>query len=356
MNEIIEKTELAELPPAETAMQVYQKPGGLDPWLQKIRDEVTGHTPDLSTRKGREQIASLAFKVRKSKTALDALGKQLVDDLKEVPKKIDAERKRMRDQLDALAEEVRHPLTEWEQAEEARVSEHKHQIAILQGFSECMDLTAVEIRANIECVSETLIDESWEEFEAEAHRVKAKTLESLNSALAAREKHEAEQAELAELRRKQAEQEQKDREARIAQEAAEKARQEAEAKARAEQEAAARREAQAKAAREQAEREKQEAIERQKQAEARAEAEKLAAEKRAKEAAEAARLAEIKRQADEAARIEAEARAREADKAHKAKIMTAAKEALMTVITEDQARSVVKLIVAGKVPNVTIHF
>ena len=357
MNDQAQTTEIAELPPVETAVQVYQKPGGLDPWLQKIRDEVTSHTPDLSTRKGREQIASLAFKVRKSKSALDSLGKQLVDDLKELPKKIDAERKRMREILDALAEEVRNPLTEWEQAEEARVKRHKDGIEWFRlRAEENSDLDSSELRSCIESVGAFIVDESWEEFEAEAHRIKARAIASLTAALAAREKYEAEQAELAELRRKQAEQDQRDREARIAQEAAEKARQEAEAKARAEQEAAARREAQANAAREQAEREKQEAIERHKQAEARAEAEKLAAEKRAKEAADAARLAEIKRQADEAARIEAEAKAREADKAHKRKIMTAAKESLMAVVNEDQAREIIKLIVTGKVPNVSIKF
>ncbi len=104
-------TELAELPPQETALEVYSKPSGLEPWLDKIRAEVSGHVPDMTTKKGREATASLAFKVRKSKAALDALGKQLVDELKDVPKRIDAERKRMRDTLDALAEEVRAPLT-----------------------------------------------------------------------------------------------------------------------------------------------------------------------------------------------------------------------------------------------------
>ncbi|KAG0738774.1 hypothetical protein G6F24_017525 [Rhizopus arrhizus] len=120
-----EATEISELLPKETALEVYSKPSGLEPWLERIRAEVTGHVPDLKTKKGRAAIASLAFKVRKVKTALDGMGKQLVDDLKDVPKRIDAERKRMRDTLDTLADEVRRPLTEWEQAEEDRVQRHK---------------------------------------------------------------------------------------------------------------------------------------------------------------------------------------------------------------------------------------
>lgn len=352
------KTELAILPSQETALSVYQTSQGLDPYIEKVRAEVSGHVPDLTTRKGREEIASLAFKVRKSKTALDNLGKKLVDDLKEIPKKIDAERKRMRDALDALAEEVRQPLTEWEEAEEARIARHKSGV---EWFSlraeENRDLDSSEIKASLAEVDARIVDESWEEFEAEAHRAKARALDSLTAALAAREKYEAEQAELAELRRKQAEQEQKDREAEIARQAAEKAKADAEAAAQAERDAAARREAQAKAAAEQAEREKLEAIERQKQAEARAEAEKLAAEKRAQEAAESARLAEIERQRREKEQAEAEQREREADKKHKAAVNNAALAAFVAKgLPEDCAKKAVVLIAKGEIPCIKIQY
>lgn len=95
------QTELAAVPPQETALAVYSAPNGLEPWLQQIRAEIDGFTPDISTRKGRDAIASMAYKVARSKTALDEVGKKLVADLKEVPKKIDAERKRVRDTLEA---------------------------------------------------------------------------------------------------------------------------------------------------------------------------------------------------------------------------------------------------------------
>ncbi|ROT45042.1 hypothetical protein [Pusillimonas sp. NJUB218] len=360
MSEVIEKesTELAILPPAETALQVYQQPSGLDPYIERIRAEVTGHEPDLTTDKGRKAIASLAFKVRKSKTALDALGKQLVDDLKEIPKKIDAERKRMRETLDALADEVRRPLDDWEAAEEARIATHKDLIAWINlRETENRDLDAAELKASIAEVEEIEIGPHLDEFEPEVARAKDRALASLREALAAREKHEAEQAELARLRAEAEARRVQDEKDRIAREAAERATREAEAKAQAERDAAAKREADAKAAQERAERERLEAIERQKQAEARAEAEKLAAEQRAKEAAEAARLAEIQRQKDEQTRIEAEQKAREADRAHRVKIMGAAKEALMIEgIDEEQARAIVLAIVRGEVPHVTINF
>lgn len=350
-------TEIIELPSAETALEVYKTPKGLDPFINRIREEVTGHEPDLTTKKGRDAIASRAFKVRKIKTALDSLGKEQVDRLKEIPKLIDAERKRMRDELDALADEVRKPLTEWEQAEEERVAGHKKRIQWLQDFALCDEANAAAMRAQIEDLEAVLVDQSWEEFEAEAHRTKADTLSAMRAALIQREKYEAEQEELAELRRKQAEQEQKDREAEIARQAAEKAKAEAEAKARQEQEAAAKREADAKAAAERAEQERADAIERQKQAEARAEAEKLAAEQRAKEAAEAARQAEVKRQADEKAAEEAAAKKREADTKHKKEINNAALAAFVdNGLPEECAKQAVILIAKGLIPAVKITY
>lgn len=355
MNEVLD---LTELPPAETALQIYQTANGLDPYIQRIRQEVTGHEPDLKTKKGRDAIASRAFKVRKIKTALDGLGKEQVDRLKEIPKLIDAERKRMRDELDALADEVRKPLTEWEEAEANRIAMHRNGLESMASQArEVGALNSDALRLRIESVETEVIGKSWEEFEAEAHRVKAKALEILNAALAERQKYEAEQAELAELRRKQAEQEQKDREAEIARQAAEKARTDAEAKAQAERVAAAKREADAKAAADRAEQERAEAIERQKQAEARAEAEKLAAEQRAKDAAESARQAEIKRQADEKAAEEAEQRRREEDKAHKASINNAALAAFIENGLPDAcAKQAVILIAKGLIPAIRIQY
>ncbi len=353
-----EVLELTELPPAETALQIYQTPNGLDPYIERIRQEVTGHAPNLKTDKGRKEIASRAFKVRKIKTALDGLGKEQVDRLKEIPKLIDAERKRMREELDALADEVRKPLTDWEEAEASRVALHRADLdGMAEQAREVGGLDVETLRQRIAIVESAVMGESWEEFEAEAHRVKAKALEILNTALTERQKYEAEQAELAELRRKQAEQEQKDREAEIARQAADKARADAEAKAQAERDAAAKREADARAAAEQAERERAEAIERQKQAEARAEAEKLAAEQRAKDAAESARQAEIKRQADEKAAAEAAQRKREAEIAHKASINNAALVAFIeNGLPNECAKQAVILIAKGLIPAIRIQY
>lgn len=364
-----EATELAEVPPQETALEVYSKPNGLDPWLERIRAEVSGHAPDLTTKKGRDAIASLAFKVRKAKTALDSLGKEQVDRLKEIPKKIDAERKRMREALDALADEVRAPLDRWQQAEEERQQRHQQGVEWFRlRADENRDLNADELRATIADVQSRTVGDTWEEYEAEAHRVKAWALEALNQALTAREKHDTEQAELARLRAAEAKREQKEREERIAREAAEQAQREADARAQAEREAVIRREQEAKAAADRRELELKLQAEQAEKAAAQAKADKIAAEQRAeqdrlaaiereKQAVEAARQAEIKRQADAKAAEEAEAARREADKAHKGKVNRAALAAFVQGgMTEECAKLAVTLIAKGEIPAVAIKY
>ncbi|MGK7130889.1 hypothetical protein [Pseudomonas aeruginosa] len=351
------ETQLVEVPAKETALQVYSAANGLDPFLAKIREEIDGFVPDVTTRKGREAIASIAYKVARSKTALDNVGKELVAELKEVPKKVDAERKRMRDLLDSWQAEVRQPLTEWEQREEMRKAKHQAGIDQINLRLECRDLDSTELKANIEWLEGLSIGADWEEFETEAARTKDKALAALREALVAREKYEAEQAELERLRAEAAAREQKEREERIARQAAEQARRQEEAKAQAERDAAVRREAEAQAAAErrelelklqaqQAEREKLEAQQRAEQAE-------RDAQRRAEEAA----AQERQRQADERARIEREAAAREADKAHKKAINNEALAAFVAGgMDESSARRAVTLIAQRKIPGVHIYY
>lgn len=353
-----ESTELIELPSEDTALATFTTPGGLDHYVEQVREKVSGTVYDMKIRKDREACAADAYKVTRTKTAVEKMGAALSAKYKEVPKQIDAQRRDWNAKMDSLRDEVRKPLTEWEEAEDRRVGQHRANLAnIADRATDVGGMDADSLRQRLAAVESVVVDEAWEEFEAEAHRVKAKALEILNTALTDRQKYEAEQAELAELRRKQAEQEQKDREAEIARQAAEKARADAEAKAQAERDAAAKREADAKAAADRAEQERAEAIERQKQAEARAEAEKLAAEQRAKDAAEAARQAEIKRQADAKAAEEAAQRRREADIAHKASINNVALAAFIENGLPDAcAKQAVILIAKGLIPAIRIQY
>ena len=351
-------TEITTRPTPETALQVFSAAAGLDPYLAKIKEELDAFVPDVTTKKGRDAIASIAHKVARSKTALDNIGKELVAELKDVPKKIDAERKCMRDTLDAWKDDVRRPLTEWEEAEAARVALHKADLQGLVDQSEGLEgLSADSIKERIALVEGMAITDAWEEYESEAHRAKAAALEALNAALTKRQAYEAEQAELARLRAEAAAREQVEHKARIAREAEERAKAQAESAAQAEREAVIRREQEAKAAADRRELELKLAAET-------AEREKLAAEQRAAQAikdaearAEAATQAERKRIADEAAAAKAEQERREADKAHNGRVNRAAMKALIEGgLTEESAKMAITLIAQGKIPSVRISY
>lgn len=320
-------------------LQVFT-PEGVDPILKAINDEVKKFTPDMTTKKGREEIASMAYKVAKSKTYLDDLGKKLVAEWKEKSKIVDESRKKIRDTLDSLKDEVRKPLTEWEDREAARIKKYSDAILALKNAPDLVFITSDQIREKLADIEITQVDESWGEFEAIGKEAKEKALVGLKDRLTVFTLREAEQAELKKLREEAAERERADREKKIAEDAATKARLEAEQKAKAEAD--------------RIEREKQEAILSQKAAEERVrflEREKIEAERKAVEE-ERIRVEQIKQKEIEAQKL------RDADVEHRRSINKAAVEALAKEagVTEDQAKLIVILIAQGKVPSVSIRY
>jgi len=349
--------DLAIIPNAALVPADVFKPGGVDDVLERIAKAARAEKPDVSTRQGRKDIASLALKVAKSKTHLDEMGKDLASDWKAQASRVDAERRKVRDFLDALKEEVRAPLTKYEQAEEARVAAHKAALAAIpEAANYGMMETSAELAAWLErCRNYPARD--WQEFEqaaADALAAEIARTEALHSAALQRE---AEAAELARLRVEQQERDrqeairlQAEREARIAAEAAEKARLDAEAAAeRARLKAAHeaeeyRRNVEAEAAR--AEAATKAAQERAEQAERRT----------AQEAAEAV-AAEQRRVAAARAAEEAETARRAANVAHKTKINREVLAALTGCgVAEDVGKVVIASIVRGEIPHVSISY
>ncbi|MCV9917770.1 hypothetical protein OIU19_03110 [Pseudomonas sp. BT-42-2] len=350
--------------------------GGLQQFIDLVKGEVLGEVPDLKTRKGRERIASLAAKVSKSKTAVEKPGRDYLRRLKEMPKVVEAELREFVTKMDALRDETRRPLTEWEAAEDARIDRHNDRLNWLKTLADDLgELSSLHIKGLIAEAEGMQLGAHWEEFEAEAGAVKDKVLTALRAALTKREAFEAEQAELAQLRAQAEAREKADREAAIAREAAEKAQREADERAANERAAAARREQelidqaaaqereaenqrlQLKLQAEQAERAAAQAEADRQAALRQAEEERQAATRRAEEAAEQARQDERRRADAAAAEILRQQEARERDQAHKAKVMGEAKTALMTLsITEELARAIVLKIARREVPNITINF
>ena len=330
----------------DNAPQIYVA-GGLKPFIDHVREEVSGEVPDTETKKGRDRIASLAAKVSKSKVAVEKPGRDYLKKLKEMPKVVEEELREFVRAMDALRDETRKPLTEWENAEAARVADFQGRIQDLEDFAAISDeLGSAGVQVQIDSLKAISITESWQEFEAEAHRVKAASLESLEKELVRRKAREAEQAELERLRAEQEAQAQREREAQLVREAEERARREAEQAAQAEREAVIRREAEAKAKVEAVEREREQAIKRAEQAEREAEAK-----------AEAAAAAERQRYLDEQKELARQALERERDQANKAAVNRKALDAFIAGgMPEDCAKKAVVLIAKKQIPNITISY
>lgn len=352
----------AELIPLETLTpSTVFAPGGVDQILERIEREVRSFVPDISTESGRKAIASLAYRVARSKTALDDMGKDLVADLKKQTGAIDGERRTIRDRLDALKEEVRKPLTDWENAEKDRIAGHEaeiNRIGLLTMFAS--EPTSEQLRSLLAEI-ESIPARDWQEFAKRASDAINGARESLMKRLEAAEKREAEAAELARLRAEQAAREQKERDDRIAAEAAERARAEAEAKAKREAEEAA---AIAEAERKRVELEKAEAVLRAEKAEAERKAAAQKAEREAREAAAEAernRLAAIeaerRRAAEAKAAEEAAAAKREANQRHAAKINNEVLVGLTGCgVAAEIGKVIIASIVRGEIPHIKIIY
>ena len=114
------------------AVQAFNA-GTIDALVTEIETIARSIVLDASTAKGRDEIKSIAYKVAQSKTLIDAVGKGIVSEWKEKAKVIDNARNLARTRLDALKEEIRRPVTEFEEREKARVAAHE---AVISGFAD----------------------------------------------------------------------------------------------------------------------------------------------------------------------------------------------------------------------------
>ena len=287
----IEPEQLVVIDPGKR-LEIFTTPGGLEPIILAISVVARKHKPDITTKKGREAIASNAYKVARCKSLLDEAGKEETTKQKEVPARIDAARRDMRTRLESLQAEVRKPLTDWE-ADQTRQRQFVEEIQLRpMAFTES---TVAEILAAITAL-EGLDLSPAPDIQDAAAAAKSEALVSLRDRLQKRQTYESEQAELTRLREEQAKRDAEAKEAQIRREAEEKARREAEARLQAEQEAAERREREAREAIERAARETAEAEQRAKDAEARQIREQQESEAREQRAREEATAAERRRQ------------------------------------------------------------
>lgn len=317
---------------AETPANMFQVKTVPELLFAKIEAEVAAFKPDLSTQASRQEIASLAFKIARTKAAVDKAGLDLTEDFRKAVTTINSQRNAFKTRFQELQDRARKPLDDWMAAEETRKKAADAIMADLRN-SAIVDIneTAASVRERIARVTAITLDFAvlGAEYAISAPHIKETTLKALKEAYARLVKSEADAARLAEL------------------EAAENARKEAEvARAREAEEAAetARREEQARLDEEARQAELAEAEERGKKAAAEAAA-----------AAEAERL-EDERKEREA--VEAENLRRQQDAEHRDKVVSSAAIAIRNLTGLSLKKSIeLVLHVAGDgVPHMKVEF
>ena len=181
------------------ARAVFMADDGLRPLLNVIESEARNLVADPLTKDGRKQIIEMADKVKKAAKNLDKFRADMVKDLKEMPKRIDAGGKVARDFLEALSEEIRKPVTEMD-AREDRLRLLADRPLILTAAP------AQQLREEVKALQDMDVSEAtWKESTEKAIATRDVTLSEMNKLLADRLEKDAKQVEFEEFQRKQAE-------------------------------------------------------------------------------------------------------------------------------------------------------
>ncbi len=214
---------LTDTPEAETGTalavihddpsRALKEPDFLNQLLDEIEAFADGQEPDLSTVASRKEIASAAHRVVRTKTAIIEAGTELKKPLKKQIDAIVTTEKQVKTLLDGYRDQIRQPLSDWEDAEKVRAGERE---AILKKLKELaivtIDLTSQGIRDRIETAKSLTISENLflgkERDQAELMRTQ--TLETLENALNQTLAREQQAAELKALREKEAARERED--------------------------------------------------------------------------------------------------------------------------------------------------
>ena len=304
----------------------FSTDGGINSIIEQITTQARekARNLDAETPKGRKELASIAYSVSKTKTWLDEQGKNFVSEAKSKIKVVDNERKAVRDQLDLLRDEIRKPVTDFEDAERKLLENAKQIKNLCESLKTPTDefgnlLSSAQIKTRLDSVNEIIIDDN--QYQAELKDIVELTQLWLKNLLHSVDEQEKQAEEIkriqAEEAAKAAEAERIARDERIAFEAAERERKAAEA----------------------------EIAKVQKEAEQAIENER----KRIEQERQLAKLEQERKAAIEKARSE--------DKENRRTINRKALEAFIeNNIEAEVAKSVLKLIVNGNIPNVLIQY
>jgi chromosome segregation ATPase len=151
----------------EALPMIFTDEATVDLAIAKVRTEIESRPVDLTTRKGREAVASNAAKPRRFKKPVKDFIKGKTDGHYTEIKRLNGIRDKFDHAMTEIAETARKPLDEWENREKVRVDALKSRLD---------EITNTELGDTIEAVSQQLetfralevTEEEWEEFACDA--------------------------------------------------------------------------------------------------------------------------------------------------------------------------------------------
>ncbi len=170
--------------------------------LTRVKKRARSEAADVETEEGRASIKSLAYKVSRSRSAIDQMGKPLADVARQDYDRINALRKKAQDELADLRDEVREPLNKWEKIEKDRIAAIEDRFLFIKAmlkYDRTVNPEVLEQRlADLKKINPS--DESWGERGEDVAQAVVASLDHLKRELAEAKRIEAERVELAELR------------------------------------------------------------------------------------------------------------------------------------------------------------
>ncbi len=201
--------------------------------LNYVEQRIKEFVPCETTPAGLAEIDEFAWKITKSKTLLVNMGDDYAKFLKSEPKRVDVERKRIKDTLEGWAKQVRKPVTDREDAEKERIAVHVDSIIGIGNYLHfTIFASAEEIEKHITELKAFCASRDWQEYMTQATVEYTRVNSALTEMLNDRKQKDADHAELERLRKEEEERNREKRESEIAakatKDAEDKARQEAE--------------------------------------------------------------------------------------------------------------------------------
>jgi hypothetical protein len=137
-----------------TALEAFGDPKKLEKMKADIGRALAEVVPvnlDMAKPADRKTLKSIAAKIPKLKTKMDAWGSESVEDLRAQITSVDAARKDLREFLDEKRTEIRKPLTEWEEAEEARKTAINDELERIRGLGRiAFGATSADIQVKLD--------------------------------------------------------------------------------------------------------------------------------------------------------------------------------------------------------------